>query len=254
MPAFLELNSVSKSFGGLRALREVSLSLSRGEFVGLIGPNGAGKTTLFNVVSGTYKPDGGKIIFDGNDITGLRSHRIARLGIKRTFQLVRPFRNMTALENVMVSYVFSNPESKNPNQSQGEIGDVRTKCGKYMQIVGLTGRENTRAGRLTIGQLRGLEIARALAGAPKILLSDEVLAGLNETEVEEKLKLLEQLNHDGLTILMIEHNMRAIMRVCKKIYVLEEGGIIAQGEPKEVAKNPDVIRAYMGSETPWVRS
>jgi branched-chain amino acid transport system ATP-binding protein len=236
----LRVVEISKSFGGIRALSGVSLSVARGEFVGLIGPNGAGKTTVFNILCGIQKPDHGQIFFDGKDITGEKIHKISQMGLSRTYQLVRPFSTLTALENVMVSAVFGRRD-----KLQG--AELKVESEKWLATVGLSGKENIPAKSLTIGQLRSLEIARGMVKSPKLLLFDEVLAGLNESEVIRKAELLREINSSGVTILMVEHNMKAIMSLCKRIYVLNEGKNLVDGGPQEVASNIRVTEAYLGS-------
>lgn len=237
----LSIEDVSKNFGGLKVLWDVSLQIGKKEFVGLIGPNGAGKTTLFNVISGIIKPAKGRIVFDNDEITGKNAHHIARMGLRRTFQVAQPFSSLTVFENVMVSSIFG-------SSIRARREAAVEKARECIQLVGLSDKSSIVSSVLPIAQLRSLEIARALAGSPKLLMLDEVLAGLNEAEIAEKLELLTKLNSEGLTIMMIEHNLRALMSICRKIFVMVDGSIVATGSPGEVMTNETVIKAYIGSE------
>lgn len=239
MRALLEGSDVTKRFGGLVALNKVSFYVGEGEVVGLIGPNGAGKTTLFNVVSGALKPDAGKIVFNGKDITGLAPYKVCRLGIARTFQVPKPFPNMTVYENLLASASFGCAKEGGPGLGQ-ELRQILSR-------LGLDKKGHVLASNLTIFEQRMLELARALAMKPRLLLLDEVLAGLNLTEVAQVLKVIEALNVDeGITIFMIEHNMRAIMEISDRIIVLHQGVKIAEGEPREIARDPEVVKVYLG--------
>jgi branched-chain amino acid transport system ATP-binding protein len=233
----LELNHVSKSFGGLIAVSDVSLQVQQGEIVGLIGPNGAGKTTLFNLVSGIYRPESGTVRFEGRDITGLPSYKRSRIGIGRTFQVVRPF-EMTVLENIMVPVL-----AHTRNMSQAEA-----KAREVMEIMGLSDLAYAMPGSLTLVQRKRIEVARALATGPKLLLLDEVLAGLNPTEVAENLPLIGRLRNSGLTILLIEHIMDALMAVSERVLVMDQGSLICSGTPEQVTSDACVIKAYLGEE------
>jgi len=233
----LELNHVSKSFGGLIAVSDVSLQVQQGEIVGLIGPNGAGKTTLFNLVSGIYRPESGTVRFEGRDITGLPSYKRSRIGIGRTFQVVRPF-EMTVLENIMVPVL-----AHTRNMSQAEA-----KAREVMEIMGLSDLAYAMPGSLTLVQRKRIEVARALATGPKLLLLDEVLAGLNPTEVAENLPLIGRLRNSGLTILFIEHIMDALMAVSERVLVMDQGSLICSGTPEQVTSDACVIKAYLGEE------
>lgn len=235
--SLLKLNHVSKSFGGLTAVSGVSFEVHEGEIVGLIGPNGAGKTTLFNLISGIYRPEAGTVKFEGRDITGLPSYRRCRIGIGRTFQVVRPF-EMTVLENIMVPVL-----THTKNMSRAE-----TKAREVMEIMGLTPLADAMPGSLTLVQRKRIEVARALAIDPKILLLDEVLAGLNPTEVAENLPLIRRLRDNGLTILLIEHLMDALMAVSERVLVMELGLLICSGTPEQVTSDACVIKAYLGEE------
>jgi len=234
----LEIQNISKIFGGLTAINNLSCSVSRGDVVGLIGPNGAGKTTLFNCISGFFKPESGRIIFDNGDITGVRPDLICHRGVARTFQNVKSFGEMTLLDNVMVGS-FSAAKNK------AESRDIAIDS---LQFVGLIDRADDLAKDLTIGNRKKLEVARAIATNPKLLLLDEVMAGLNSTELQQMLILLRELNGRGIAILLIEHIMAAVMNISKKVIVIHHGEKIAEGLPAEVSTNKMVIEAYFGEE------
>jgi branched-chain amino acid transport system ATP-binding protein len=235
----LEGKRLSKSFGGLAAVSEVDFDVDQGEIVGLIGPNGAGKTTLFNLVSGAIIPDSGTLEFKGQSLTGLKAHRVCRAGIARTFQSVRVFRNISALGNVSLGGVFG---TKNGMSST----DANKAAEGILDFVGLTDMRSTRAGDLTIAHQKRLEVARALATQPEVLLLDELIAGLNATEASEVMHLITSIRDRGITILMIEHVMKAIMSICNRIIVLHHGEKIVEGTPAEITTNETVIKIYLG--------
>lgn len=234
----LRVLGVSKSFGGLQALRQVTFDLSQGEILGLIGPNGAGKTTLFNVINGIYRPDEGRVEFDGRDITGKKPYEVARLGLARTHQIVRPLAELTVRENVMAGACFG--------VHQYSLREAARVADEVLAFVGLADRAEQLAGSLNVAQKKRLELARALAARPKLLLLDEVLAGLNPTEVGEMIEVVRRIRDQGVTILMIEHVMKAIMSVSDRIIVLDYGQLIAEGTPEEIANNERVQQAYLG--------
>jgi branched-chain amino acid transport system permease protein len=231
-----EVEGVSRSFGGLQAVRDVSLSVMRGEILGIIGPNGAGKTTLFNLLNGFIRPDRGRVVLEGRDITGWHPYEICAAGVGRTFQVVRPFRRMSVLDNVVVgAYVGA-----------ASAAEAHAAAQAALAKVGLAAEASRPAGELSNKQLRLLEIARALAGRPSVLLLDETLAGLGATEVEEVIALVRQLAAQGTTIVIIEHTMQAMVRLVNRFVVLNEGAVLAQGQPTEITRNDAVIDAYLG--------
>jgi branched-chain amino acid transport system ATP-binding protein len=249
----LDMRNVTMSFGGVTALRDVSFSVRDGEIIGLIGPNGAGKTTLFHVVTSMIPGASGEIVFGGERIGGLATHRITRRGVGRTFQNIRLFPEMTARENVMVGRhtrsragvwrsVFRTPGQREEEEL------VRRRTDELLALVGLRGQEDVVASALPYGYQRRLEIARALAGEPKLLLLDEPVAGMNESETQEIHRLIRKIRDLGVTVILIEHDMSLVMQVCDRLVVLHFGEKIAEGTPEEIRNNPDVIAAYLGRE------
>jgi len=234
----LQVSDVTKRFGGLQALSEVSFDLPQGQILGLIGPNGAGKTTLFNVINGVYAPERGRVIFRGEDVTGLPSYEVARRGLARAHQVVRPLHDLTVRENVMVGACFG-------REGHSLAAAARLADGALAR-VGLLERASQSASSLNVAQKKRLELARALAARPHLLLLDEVLAGLNPSEIAPMLETIRTIREDGITILMIEHVMQAVMNISDRILVLDYGVLIAAGSPEEVANNPQVIEAYLG--------
>jgi branched-chain amino acid transport system ATP-binding protein len=234
----LVIRNLSKRFGGLQAVQDVSFSIQENETVALIGPNGAGKTTSFNLITGYHRPDSGSVSAFGREILGLRPHDICEHGLARTFQVAKPFGAMTVLANVMTGAFLRDKHA----------GVARDKAREAIEFVGLSAKEQTPARDLTTIDQRRLEMARALATQPRLLLLDEVMAGLNPSEIDQAVALVGKLSQRGLTILIVEHVMRAIMAVARHIVVLDHGQKIAEGNPKEIVENPEVIRAYLGSD------
>jgi branched-chain amino acid transport system ATP-binding protein len=233
----LVITGISKRFGGLRAVQDVSFTVKENETVALIGPNGAGKTTSFHLITGFHRADSGSVKAFGKEIVGLRPHAVCALGLARTFQVAKPFGAMTVLANVMTgAFLRDRP-----------VAAAREKAREAIEFVGLSTKEQTPAKDLTTIDQRRLEMARALATQPKILLLDEVMAGLNPSEIDQAVALVGKLSKAGLTIVIVEHVMRAIMAVARHIVVLDHGQKIAEGAPKEIVENPEVIRAYLGS-------
>jgi len=236
----LEGEKVSKHFGGVAALSNVSFHVDEGEIVGLIGPNGAGKTTLFNVIGGVYSPDSGTIKFKGAKISGRRPHQISRRGIARTFQITKSFADMSVCENIMIGSLFG-------KERQRSLKVAREEAMRIAEFTGLGEKADMPAGSLFSADSRRLELARALAAKPDLLLLDEVMAGLNPSEVAEAMKLIKKLRDEmGITIFMVEHIMKSVMGISDRVIVLESGRLIAEGTPKEVSENPAVIEAYLG--------
>ena len=235
--AGLEVSHVTKRFGCFMALHDVSIQVKPGERFGLIGPNGSGKTTLINCVSGSLPVDGGRIVFDGREITGLPAHRRTRLGLVRSFQIPKPFGSMTVLENLDIPLEYAAHE-------RADAADADAM--EILRAIGLESKAHLRPAGLTQIEMRKLELARAMAARPRLLISDEAMAGLSHAEVDDILAILFRLNERGITIIMIEHIMRAVMRFSERIVVLDAGERIAEGTPDEIVRNPDVEKAYLG--------
>jgi len=238
MSAILQVQGVSKSFGGLQALVNVSFDLPEGQILGLIGPNGAGKTTLFNCVNGVYPPDQGRVIFRGEDISGWKPYHVARLGLARTHQIVQPLNDLTVLENVTAGACFGH--------EQNSLSRARDIAEEVLISVGLADRGDAQAASLNVAQKKRLELARALAARPYLIRLDEVLAGLNQVEITEMLHVLRQIHERRVTVLIIEHVMHALMNISERVVVLNYGKQISEGTPEEVANDPVVIEAYLG--------
>jgi len=234
----LTLESVTKRFGGLTAVRAVSLEVRRGDLLGIIGPNGAGKTTLFNVIAGYYRPEEGRIVFEGRDVTGLPAHAISRLGLTRTFQIVKPFGNLSVADNVMIGALTR----------LQRVRDARVEAERVIALCGLGPHAAARARALPIGLRKRLEVARALATRPRLLLLDEVMAGLNPSELTGIIDLVRRVHAEGVTLIVIEHVMAAMMRLAQRIVMLHHGEKIAEGTPQEIAHDRRVIDAYLGDE------
>lgn len=235
----LSVTDLSKSFGGLKAINTVNMSVSEGEIVGLIGPNGAGKTTIFNLIAGFLTPEKGQVTFQGKNITGVKSHKICQQGIARTFQIPRPFQHLTVLENMMVGTGFG----------AGFFNKKKAfeKIDRILDMAGLSNKIFQHAESLNLVERKKLEIARALSTEPKLILLDEVIGGLNPTEVLEMIELIKKLRDMGLSILLIEHVMKVIMTLSDRVVVLHYGKKLCEGTPEKVVNDPDVIEAYLGS-------
>lgn len=231
--------NVSKSFGGVKALKGINFYIKKGEILGLIGPNGSGKTTLFNLISGIYKPDSGTIIFENKNLVGMKPYEICRMGISRTFQLIKLFLNHTVLQNVMVGINFG-------REKPISFQEAKVEAAKILERVGLTGKEENVAKKLSVIDRKKLEIARALATKPKLLLLDEPMAGLVHHEVEEFMKLIRSVNREGITVFLIEHAMKAVMTVSDRVMVFHHGEKIVEGSPEEVASYKKVLEVYLG--------
>lgn len=234
----LEVEGIAKRFGGVQAVLDLSFQVRAGEILGIIGPNGSGKTTTFNLITGFFRPDRGRVRFAGRDITALPPYEICSRGICRTFQIAKPFRELTVLRNVIMGTLLRHPD---PVAAEGRAHEI-------LQTVGLEGRASMVAGSLTTIDQRRLEVARALGTAPRLLLLDETMAGLTPTEVGEAIRLIGSLRDRGLTVVVVEHVMRAIMSLSDRIVVLDQGTKIAEGKPGTIASDPRVIQAYLGVE------
>lgn len=246
--SLLEAKNVSKSFGGVRAVHNVSLSVPEKSIYALIGPNGAGKSTLLNLLSGVYQPDAGELVFGADPLIGKPAYARVRLGIARTFQKIRLFKQLTLLENVMAGFHIHQDAPFWQYLLIGDTGRFRSEAMELLEFVGLGARAGDRAGALPYGQQRMLEIARALATRPKLFMLDEPAAGLNPAEVEFLLQRLSEIGRRGVTLLVVEHNMDLVMNVAERVFVMDHGEPLFEGTPREVQANPGVIEAYLGGE------
>jgi branched-chain amino acid transport system ATP-binding protein len=241
MAYLLEGTQLYKSFGGLVATNGVDFYLDRGEILGLIGPNGSGKTTLFNLIAGVFKPDKGQIKFEVRDITGTHCAAVCQLGIARTFQITRPFPLLTVLENVQLGRAYGSDPAETLEQAQIEADEI-------LKFIGLSSKRKVLAGRLGVIDRKRLELGKALSTKPKVLLLDEIMAGLNPTEVQAATDLVKQIRESGVSVIVIEHMMRAIMGICHRVIVLNAGRKIAEGTPREVVLDRGVIEAFLGED------
>jgi branched-chain amino acid transport system ATP-binding protein len=240
MTTLLVLENVSRKFGGLNALDGVSIVVESGEIVGLIGPNGAGKTTLVNLITGVHRATGGRVQFDGRDITRARPHQIARLGLARTFQIVQPFPKMTVIDNVAAGALFCGHATS--------VREAKALAREYLIFTGLTDMADRPAGSLTLARRKRLELAKSLAMRPRLLMLDEVNAGLNSAEVNDALAIIRKIAEQGVTIIVIEHLMKVVLSISQRLIVLHHGQLIAQGAPQDVLNDRNVIEAYLGTK------
>ena len=240
MSALLELDDVTRRFGGLNAVEGVSFSVEQGEILGLIGPNGAGKTTLINLITGVHPANRGRVRFDGKDITRSRPHQIARLGLARTFQIVQPFPKMSVLENAAAGALFSG--------RAGSVREAHSIAREHLEFTGLADLADRPAAALTLARRKRLELAKSLAMKPRLLMLDEVNAGLNQSEIAEALDMIRKIASLGVTIIVIEHLMKVVLSISHRLVVLHHGQLIAQGEPRAVVSDKAVIEAYLGSK------
>jgi branched-chain amino acid transport system ATP-binding protein len=238
----LEIAGLTKKFGGLTAVNNIDVDVRDGEILGLIGPNGSGKTTIFNLVTGFLRPNSGKIIFDGKNIAGMNPREICKLGVGRTFQVAKPFQSMTVIQNILVGAIYGRSASKSVTESPLEVAN------RVSEFVGLADKNGMPAKILTLADMKRLELARALATGPRLVLLDETMAGLNPVEVESLMRQAERIRDQGVTLLVIEHVMKAIMTISDRIVAIDHGSKIAEGRPREVARNKEVIEAYLGEE------
>ncbi|TMD78180.1 MAG: ABC transporter ATP-binding protein [Chloroflexi bacterium] len=236
----LELKNVTKRFGGVAAVDDVTFAIGKGEILGVIGPNGAGKTTLLNCISGVYRLDGGDVRWQGESIAGLAPFRVARLGIGRTFQIVKPFTSMTVRENVVAGALFGSDEDR------PRLGAAFGRADGVLELVGLRSKADLPVSAMTIPDRKRLEVARAVATRPKLLLLDEVMAGLNPVEIDDALEMVRAVHQSGVTVVLIEHVMRVIVGVCARVVVLDVGRMLADGPPDVVLRDERVIQAYLG--------
>lgn len=238
MSALLEIHGITRTFGATRAVDNVSFAVQPGELLGLIGPNGAGKSTLFNLIAGVMPPSGGKIVLDGTDVTGWRSYAMARAGVARTFQIPKPYRQLSVIENVMISAFLREPS----------VAGARELADRTLSDLGLAPYRDRPASELTVGLLKRLEVARALAMRPKLVLFDEIMAGLTPTEVGAMTEIVAGLPALGITVIWVEHVLYAIMKTATRMVVINRGKVIAQGAPAEMVRDPVVVKAYLGEE------
>jgi len=237
----LEIEGLSKSFGGLKAVNHLNLNIYEGEIFGVIGPNGSGKTTAFNLITGFLKPDDGTVRFKGKDITGIKSHQICKAGIARTFQLVKPFVRMTVLQNVMAGRAYG----KRPAQGMKQI---RSEAEELLKFAGLWSKGSVIASQLGLADRKRLEITRALATKPELLLLDETMAGLNPAEIQDAMRLMKEIRASGITIMLVEHVMQVVLGISDRIAVMNAGENIAEGKPEHIVSNKEVVAAYLGRQ------